>query len=73
MLDLDAGYKIGTVGFVKDAVLKFNMSNVLDTQYRNPTSGTIINSKVVGTQAASTVFYYLGAPRFSSVTLQADF
>jgi len=73
MLDFDAGYKIGTVGFVKDAVLKFNMSNVLDTQYRNPTSGTIINSKVVGTQAASTVFYYLGAPRFSSVTLQADF
>jgi iron complex outermembrane receptor protein len=73
VIDLDLGYKLGSLGFVKDASLKFNLSNLLDAKYRNPSSGTTVNAKAVGTTAASTVFYYLGAPRFASATLQADF
>ena len=71
--DFDAGYKFGDFSFVKNTLLRLNVSNLGNTKYRNPSSGTVLNAKAVGTQNASTVFYYLGAPRFFSVTLSADF
>jgi iron complex outermembrane recepter protein len=71
--DFDAGYKFGDFMFVKNSLLRLNISNIGNTKYRNPSSGTVLNATAVGTQAASTVFYYLGAPRFFSVTLSADF
>ena len=71
--DFDAGYKFGNFTFVKNTQLRLNVSNLGNTKFRNPSSGTVLNATAVGTQTASTVFYYLGAPRFFSMTLSADF
>ena len=71
--DFDAGYKFTNFGFIKSPQLRFNVSNVGDTKHRSPSSGTVLNAVAVGTQAAGNVFYYLGAPRFVSVSLSADF
>ena len=71
--EFDAGYKFGDFTFVKSPQLRLNVSNLGNTQYRNPSSGTILNAKAIGTQPAGNVLYYLGAPRFFSVTLSADF
>ncbi|WP_431101101.1 TonB-dependent receptor [Roseateles noduli] len=65
--DFDAGYNFGNVNdWVKNVQLRLNVSNIGNTAYRNPSSGTVL-------QASNTVFYYLGAPRFASVSLSADF
>jgi len=71
--DFDAGYKFGDMAFMKNPMIRLNVSNLGNTKYRNPSSGTVLNATAVGTQAAGTVFYYLGAPRFFSVSLSADF
>ena len=75
--DFDAGYKFSDFMFVKSPLLRLNVSNLGNTKYRNPSSGTVLNAKPVvtptGTFTAGSVFYYLGAPRFFSVTLSADF
>ncbi len=71
--DFDAGYKFGDFMFVKNSLLRLNVSNLGNTKYRNPSSGTVLNAKPLGTLAAGNVFYYLGSPRFFSVTLSADF
>jgi iron complex outermembrane receptor protein len=53
--------------------LRFNISNIADAQYRTPQSAQV-NAKPFGTTAASgTVFYYLGAPRYTAISLSADF
>jgi iron complex outermembrane receptor protein len=72
-VDLDVGYKVGDLGFAKNAQLRFNVSNLTNTKYRNPSSGTVTNAVAYQTQAAQGVFYYLGAPRLSTVTFSADF
>ena len=71
--DFDAGYKFADFMFVKSPLVRLNVSNLGNTKYRNPSSGTVLNARAVGTQPAGSVFYYLGAPRFFSVTLSADF
>jgi iron complex outermembrane receptor protein len=71
--DFDAGYKFSDFMFVKSPMIKLNVSNLGNTKYRNPSSGTVLNAKAVGSLNAGSVFYYLGAPRFASVTLSADF
>ena len=71
--DFDAGYKFSDFTFIKSPQLRLNVSNIGNTKYRNPSSGFVLNAAPVGTVAAGNVFYYLGAPRFFSVTLSADF
>jgi iron complex outermembrane recepter protein len=71
--EFDAGYTFGDVLFVKNSKLKLNVSNIGSKKYINPSSGTVLNGAAVGTLAAGNVFYYLGAPRFTSLTLSADF
>ena len=46
----------------------------LDTNYKriSSPSGSSFTTRSVGT-GASTVFYNIGAPRFTSVTLRSDF
>lgn len=73
VLDLDAGYNFGNVGMLSNTQLRMNISNLGNEKYRNPSSGTVSNALVYGSRAAQNVFYYLGAPRFFSVTLSADF
>lgn len=65
--DFDAGYKFGDFSFAKNAMVRLNVSNLGNTKYRTPSSNTVLNS------TGSNVFYYLGAPRFTSITLSADF
>ena len=75
--DFDAGYKFADFMFIKSPQLRLNISNLGNTKYRNPSSGISLNGKDVvrpeGTLRAGNVFYYLGSPRFFSVTLSADF
>ena len=71
--ELDAGYKFADFMFIKSPQLRMNISNIGNSKYRNPSSGFVLNAKPVGTLAAGNVFYYLGSPRFFSVTLSADF
>ncbi|WP_377158551.1 TonB-dependent receptor [Roseateles sp. UC29_93] len=80
--DVDAGYNFGNVrDWLKNIQLRLNVSNIGNAEYRNPSSGTITNTKAYSTTVAgkpftqngSTVFYYWGAPRFVSMNLSADF
>jgi len=71
--DFDAGYNLGNLGSLKNAQLRFNLSNITNAQYRNPSSGSVVNATQVGATAPGTVYYYLGAPRFAAVSFSADF
>lgn len=77
LLDFDAGYKFADMGLLKNPLVRLNISNLDNAKYRNPSSSSVTNALAVatagGTRAAQTVFYYLGAPRFASLTLSADF
>jgi iron complex outermembrane recepter protein len=72
--DFAAGYTFADANFIKSPKLKFNVSNIGNSKYRTPSSGSVVNAQLFGTIASSgTVFYYLGAPRGFSVSLSADF
>jgi iron complex outermembrane receptor protein len=78
MADIDAGYKFGDFGWIKSPTLKLNISNLTNEQYRSASSiqTNTLATQLVGTTTKSgtnTVFYYLGAPRLTSLTLSADF
>ena len=71
--DFDAGYNFGNFGSLANVQLRFNISNIADAQYRTPNSGSTPNAVKFGATNPSTVFYYLGAPRFTAISLSADF
>jgi iron complex outermembrane receptor protein len=70
---LDAGYTFANYGLLKRPKLTFNWSNITNKQYRNPSSQSVTNALAYPGVSSKTVFYYLGAPRFASVTLSVDF
>jgi len=57
----------------KHPILRFNVSNLFDSQYRNPSSQSVSNATTINGIAPSGVYYYLGAPRLVSASLQVDF
>jgi iron complex outermembrane receptor protein len=63
---LDGGYTFENFGLIKRPKLQWNISNITNKQYRNPSSTSVTNS------TGTNVRYYLGAPRFASVTLSVD-
>ncbi|WP_373990716.1 TonB-dependent receptor [Duganella sp. BuS-21] len=70
---LDGGYTFANFGWLKRPKLTVNVSNLTDKQYRNPSSTTVVNSlPYQGLAASGATRYYLGAPRFASVTLSVD-
>lgn len=71
--DLDAGYKFGDFGMVKNTKLALNISNIGNVRYRNPSSGTVTNAVAYQGSTVSAPTYYLGAPRLTTLTLSADF
>lgn len=71
--DLDAGYKFGDFGMMKNTKLALNISNIGSARYRNPSSGTVTNAVAYQGSTISAPTYYLGAPRLTTVTLSADF
>ncbi len=71
--DLDMGYMFSSTGFFKKPTLRANISNLFNAEYRNPSSQTVTNAVAYPGVSAKNVYYYLGAPRSFSVTLQSDF
>ncbi len=72
-VDLDTGYMFPATSMLKRTKLTFNISNLLNKQYRNPSSQTAGTALSYGGAKSSTVLYYLGAPRSASMTLSMDF
>lgn len=73
-LDLNAAYQLPSLPFVKSALIRLNITNLGNKRYfsANSGSGTSITTNATGT-GASQPTVYPGAPRFTSVTFQADF
>ena len=77
VFDLNAGYRLANIGFGKAVTIRFNVVNLFDKEYIRA-SGSGVNAKAItsGTttvKGADTVFYYLSAPRFTSLSLSVDF
>ncbi|MEO6276930.1 TonB-dependent receptor domain-containing protein [Roseateles sp.] len=76
--DLDAGYKFANWGMLKNPQLRLNIANIGNKQFRNPSSiitnaaSTTLNGSGANYNP-STEFYYLGAPRLTSLTFSVDF
>ncbi|MBC3885814.1 TonB-dependent receptor [Undibacterium griseum] len=73
LLGLDAGYQFPNTTWFKKPTVRLSISNLTNEKYRNPSSFNVTNAQPYGTAAGKGVFYYLGAPRFTSVTFSADF
>ncbi|MEP7067884.1 MAG: TonB-dependent receptor [Usitatibacter sp.] len=73
-VDLNAGYRFGDFGLVRGVTLRANLSNIFDKRYLalNAGSGSLFTTNATGTGAQAPV-YYRGAPRFSSVSISAEF
>ncbi len=79
--DLSLGYRAPNGDFFSNITLRFNVSNVFDHKYLSLSSGSgtgFTNNAspfVSGTTtvAAQTPFFFVGAPRFSSISISADF
>jgi iron complex outermembrane receptor protein len=69
---IDGGYTFANFGIIKRPKLTFNLSNITNKQYRNPSSNSVTNTSAYPGVSAGTLRYYLGAPRFASVTLSVD-
>lgn len=66
VFDLHAGYKLESSTFLKNPVIKFNVSNLFNREYMSPSGSR-------DTYSTSSSRYYIGAPRMTSLALQADF
>ena len=69
-LDFNAAYKLPSDGFFKNPVLRFNVSNLTNKQYLTASLGS---GSSIAINAAGNPYVYPGAPRFFSMTGQADF
>lgn len=69
-LDLNAGYQFPSMGFFKNPVVRLNVSNLGDRKYLLANSGS---GSQIAINAAGNPQVYVGAPRFTSLTLQSDF
>jgi len=74
LLGFDAGYQFPNTGWLKKPTIRLSVSNLTNEKYRNPASFNITNAQAYpGGVTGKSVFYYMGSPRFTSVTLSADF
>jgi iron complex outermembrane receptor protein len=76
-VDLNAGYRVGNLGFGRVLTVRFNILNLFDKEYMRA-AGLVVNAKAITSGAttlksADPVFYYLSAPRFTGLTLTVDF
>ena len=73
-VDLNAGYLFGNLSGLRNITLRGNVSNLGDRKYLalNAGSGSLFTTNATGTGAQAPA-YYAGAPRFSSVSLSAEF
>ena len=77
--DLTMGYRLPNSEWIRNVTLRLNVSNVFEKQYlvlsTGSGSGFVNNTVAVPgiTNTTGNVFYYVGAPRFSSVSVSMDF
>ncbi|HKB49147.1 MAG TPA: hypothetical protein VKC57_15685, partial [Ktedonobacterales bacterium] len=73
-VDLNAGYRFGDFGSVRNVLLRANVSNVFSRRYLalNAGSGSLFTTNATGTGAQAPA-YYMGSPRFTSASLSAEF
>lgn len=72
--DLTLGYKFKPTSFLKTPTIQLNVSNLFGVEYFrvNSPSGSNFVTRAVGA-GSSQPFYYVGSPRFTSITLKSDF
>lgn len=74
--DFDAGYRLPFSGWMKSPTIRLNVTNILNKRYLLANSGsggnitTTLDSTVRGGGSPS---YYVGAPRFASISFSAEF
>ena len=75
--NLSTGYKLPSTAFFKSPEIRLNIDNLTNTEYKriNSPSGSSFTARALplGTLAGSNPSYFIGAPRFASVTLRSDF
>lgn len=75
--NLSTGYKLPGTAFFKSPEIRLNIDNITNTEYKriNSPSGSSFTARALplGTLAGSNPSYFIGAPRFASVTLRSDF
>jgi len=69
-VDLNAGYRFESTGMFKNPTLRLNISNLFNERYLLANSGS---GSSIGAAASKNLTYYVGAPRFTSVTFSTDF
>ena len=74
LTNVSLGYRFGDTAFLKKPSVQLNVNNLFDQSYLriNSGSGSNFTTRAIGT-GGSTPFYYVGSPRFISVTLRSDF
>jgi iron complex outermembrane receptor protein len=74
---LSTGYKLPATAFFKSPEVRLNVDNLTNTEYKriNSPSGSSFTARALplGALAGSNPSYFIGAPRFASVTLRSDF
>jgi iron complex outermembrane receptor protein len=77
LFNLAVGYKLPETAFFKSPEIRLNIDNLTNTEYKriSSPSGSSFTTRALplGTLAGSNPSYYIGAPRFTSVTLRSDF
>jgi iron complex outermembrane receptor protein len=68
------GYRFANTAFLKKPSIQLNVVNLFNEDYVriNSPSGSLFTTRALGA-GGSTPFYYVGAPRFVSVTFRSDF
>jgi len=69
--DLNLAYQFGNFGMMKHPMVRVNVSNLFDRNYEMLNIGSGSNIAITSTATSPTI--YVGAPRFASVSFQADF
>ena len=74
VVNMALGYRFANEGFFKKPSIQLNVSNLFNEKYLriNSGSGSQFTTRAQGT-GGSAPFYYVGAPRFASVTFRSDF
>jgi iron complex outermembrane receptor protein len=62
------GYRFADIGLFKKPSLQLNVANLFDQQYERISSGS--GSSFTQSTPA---FFYMGAPRFTSLTFRTEF
>jgi iron complex outermembrane receptor protein len=74
LVNTTLGYRFANTAFLKKPSIQLNVNNLFNEDYVriNSPSGSLFTTRAIGT-GGSTPFYYVGAPRFISVTFRSDF